>query len=96
MSNDTLTVLKDPDALLDYAVNWSSWLPTGDSISTFDVAVEAGDVVLDTPAPSETDGVVTAWISGGSVGKTGRVRFRVTTTQGRTDDRSIFLKIIER
>lgn len=97
----TSTHIKDPNATLDYASDWSSWLAEGDSISNFDVVVESGDVVIEdgtgtAPAPSETDGVVTAWISGGTVGTTATVRYRVTTAQGRIDDRTVFFIIRER
>lgn len=93
--SDTFT--HDPNATLDYAVDWSAWLVDDDAISSIDVAVEAGSVTVESdPAPSHTGGVVTAWLSGGTVGEESTVRFRITTTDGRTDDRSIYLTIRER
>jgi hypothetical protein len=86
--------IHDPDAVLDYAVDWASWLPDGDSITSHNVAVESGDVVLDSDNLAGT--VVTAWISGGTGGTEATVRFRVTTAQGRTDDRTIYLKVRSR
>jgi hypothetical protein len=86
--------IKDPDAVLDYAVDWTDWLPAGDSITGRTVAVESGDVVK--ASDNLAGAVVTAWISGGTVGTNASVRFRVTTAQGRTDDRTIYLKVRSR
>lgn len=91
------TFTHDPNAVLDYAVDWSAWLADAETIDSIDVAVEDGDVLIEaSPAPSELDGVVTAWVSGGTAKTNAKVRYRVTTTQGRTDDRSISLLIQER
>lgn len=93
----TFTKTKDPDAVLDYAVDWSDWLDDGETIDTIAVAVDEGDAEIEgSPAPSETDGVVTAWVSGGTDDTQAVVRYRVTTSDGRTDDRSIKLTIKER
>jgi hypothetical protein len=86
---------KDPDAVLDYVIDFAEkWLAAGDEILNVDVAVAAGDVVIDDF--TEADGVVTAWISGGTVDTLAKVRYRVTTAQGRTDDRTLELTIQER
>lgn len=93
----TFTRIKDPDAVLDYAVDWSDWLADAETIDTIAVAVDEGDVEIEaSPAASETDGVVTAWVSGGTDNTQAVVRYRVTTSDGRTDDRSIKLIIRER
>jgi len=42
------------------------------------------------------NGKVTAWISGGENGKTYRVSCKITTTEGRIDERSIFIKVKDR
>lgn len=42
------------------------------------------------------DNTVVAWISGGTAGTTYRVTCRIVTAGGRTDDRSIFIKVKER
>jgi hypothetical protein len=82
----------DPDAVLDYAQPFT--LPTGDTISTATATVETGDVTID--LTSDTDSVVTAWVSGGTVNTDATIRFRITTAQGRTDDRAITLYVRER
>jgi hypothetical protein len=90
---DTDTVyVKDPDAVLDYRWDWSAWLDD-DTIDTHQVTV-AGGVDLDSDSSDDTS--VTAWISGGTHGDTATATARVTTTQGRTDDRTITLSIRQR
>lgn len=85
---------KDPDARLDYQVDWSNWLPTGDTIDSHSIAVVDGDVVID--AQSANDTSITAWITGGTVKTVSSIRFRITTVQGRTDDRTITIEIENR
>ena len=92
MSN---TWIKDPDAVLDYTVDWSAWLEGSDTIDTFDVDVEPADG-LTVDSVLDTDTTITAWISGGDAGEDYVVRFRVTTTGARTDDRSITLLVRQR
>ena len=82
--------IKDPDAVLDYQWNWATWLPTGDTIASATVTAETG---LTVDSDSNTATVVTAWLSGGTVGESYDVTCRVVTADGRTDDRTITLVI---
>lgn len=83
---DTFT--KDPSAVLDYAFDWSTWLDSDNSetISSHTVTAETG-ITLD--SDSESDGVVTAWMSAGTAGKNYTVTCKIVTSAGRTDERSI-------
>lgn len=84
---------KDPDAKLDYALDWSAWLPEGDSITVAQWTVPDGlDQSDDTIDGTKT----TVWLSGGQLGERHVVTCRVTTAQGRIDDRSISLHITDR
>jgi len=83
--------MKDPNAVLDYKWDWSSWLTSGDTITTANVTIASGDVTIN--SQSNTTTTVTAWISAGTVGTEATLTARVTTAQGRTDDRTITLKI---
>lgn len=85
--------VKDPEAVVDFAFDWSTWLASGDTIDTFTVTVPSG-ITLD--SSSEASGVVTAWISGGTAGTTYIVECKIVTTQGRTDERSRPLDVFER
>ena len=87
------TITKDPDATLDYAIDLSEWLD--DITDTLSALTVTGDGV--TIASSSIVGqTCVAWISGGTVGQTASATFRFTTSGGRTDDRTIYLRIRER
>lgn len=86
------SVIKDPDAILDYDVDWSRWLGT-DTISSVVWVVGTG---LTKDSQSNTDTVAKVWLSGGTVGTNYSVTCRVTTAGGRTDDRSFQVKVRER
>lgn len=92
----TFQVTKDPDAVLDYSVDWETWLPSGDTLSASDWAVSGpdSDLVVDSDANSTT--AATVWLSGGTLGVTYTVTNRITTAEGRTDDRSIAVQIINK
>lgn len=84
--------LKDPDAVLDYEFDWSEWLASGETISSTTVTVTG--VTLDS-SPNDSTSVV-AWVSGGTDGAVATVACRITTSAGRTDERTITLRITER
>ena len=84
--------VKDPNAVLDYYVDWTRWL-NGDTIATSVWTVAAGLAVAN---DTHTTTAATVWLSGGTVGETYKVTNRITTTGGRTEDRSFDVKIAER
>ncbi len=91
------TILKDPNAVLDYTLDWTEWLePLTDTIASVSVAVSG--VTLDHTTNSATS--VTIWVSGGTVGTPGSARVRITTVgtgaRPRTDDRTVYFRIKER
>ena len=82
--------VKDPDSRLDYSIDWSAWLPSGDTItaSSFTVTpVAAGGVVIDDS--SFNTHTTTVWLTGGKAGTSYTVTNHIVTAQGRADDRSI-------
>lgn len=81
----TTTFVKDPDAVLDYAVDWSEWLREGETITTSSVTATA-DITVD--SDTSTDTLVTVWLSGGSSGQRYEVTNHVVTSHGREDDRT--------
>lgn len=93
-----MTIDKDKDAILDYSFDWSEWLQVRGVLDTIDTyAFElSGSSTATVVTQTETAGLVTAYISGGAVGETLKLRCRITTNQGRTDDRTAYLTIIER
>ena len=85
--------LKDPSAVLDYVFDWTEWLAAAETITSHTVTVPTGLTLESSTAAS---GIVTAWISGGTVGTTYRVECLIVTTAGRTDERSLWITVQER
>lgn len=85
--------LKDPNATLDYTVDWADWMPAGDSITTVTWVVPAG---LTKTTQTNTATAATAWLSGGTVGTRYVVVCRITTVDGRIDDRTLQIDVQER
>lgn len=87
-----MTFKKDPNAVLDYSIDWTRWL-AGDQIATSQWQVPVGlTMITDTATTTKT----TVWLSGGVAGQSYTVTNRITTTGGRTEDRSFTLSVEER
>lgn len=89
-------ITHDPQAKLDYAVDWSAWLQSGETISESTWTVPDGITQAPTPAPSNTATVATIWLTGGTVGQNYAVTNHIKTSMGREDDRSLSIRVIER
>lgn len=89
----TNTFIKDPSAVLDYVFDWSDWLATGEVISSHVITVDTG---LTKDSDSEASGIVTVWLSGGTAGENYKVACLITTSAGRTDERTIWIKVTNR
>lgn len=76
-------------------MDWSAWLPEGDTIDSVAVTAAAGITVGATSVINAGTAVV-AWLSGGEPGQKYDVTYHVTTVGGREDDRSITLDVKER
>lgn len=85
--------VKDPDATLDYTFDWTEKLAEDEEIAEPQIIVPDGMTLLYMEHTAKT---VTAWLSGGVATSKPRVTCRITTNQGRVDDRSIWVKIAER
>ena len=88
-----MRIKKDPNAVLDYNVDWTEWLVDGDTITSDTWVVPTG-ITLASHSHDTTS--ATAWISGGTVGAEYDVTCRINTVQGRTDDRTFTLVVEER
>ena len=92
---DKPTIKKDPQATLDYSERWTDWLAAvSDNIAS--ATVTCPDAALTIAAPVLVGGVVSAMIGGGTLDATHAVVFTIVTTGGRTDQRTIYLKIRNR
>jgi hypothetical protein len=85
--------IKDPDATLDYSVDWTAWLAEGDAAAQTQWDVPDGLTVV---RVEQFGAVSTVWVSGGDEGATYRLTCRITTTAGRVDERSRSLRIQNR
>ena len=77
---------KDPDSVLDYAFDWNTWLGASETISSHVVTADSG---LTKDSDSESGGIVTAWLSGGTAGTSYNVACKIVTSDSRTEERSI-------
>lgn len=84
--------LKDPDAVLDYQIDWSNWLDD-DTISTSSWTVPTG-ITRDSDTNDTT--TATIWLSGGTAGTSYSVVNHIVTADGREEDRTITIKCMER
>ena len=86
------TGIKDPNAVLDYPISFAAWLADiADTYLSHTVEDLTGGLVVD--SSSQASGIITVWLSGGTVGETASFTVRIVTTLGRTDDRTFYLKI---
>lgn len=92
MGENSQTKLKDADAVLDYEMDWTSWLATSPEDNLASSTWEADDgITID--SDSNTTKKATVWLSGGTPGKTYVVTNRIVTAGGRTDDRSFYIVV---
>ncbi len=92
--------LKDPNAVIDYAIDWSaSYLLAGEEITAsiwFILPQGAiNDLSIDT-IPPMVSGKASVFVAAGIAGKIYQLTNRITTNQGRTDERSITIRVEEK
>lgn len=85
--------LKDPSAVLDFVFDWTEWLATGETITDHTITADTGITV---DSSTESDGKVTVWLSGGTAGINYKVACLITTTAGRTDERTLWIRVVDR
>lgn len=84
---------KDPDATLDYVVDWSDWLDGTDWISGVSTSAQSG-ITLSTQSFTSTQHTI--WLAGGAVGQQYSITSHITTNAGRVDERSFTVRVRER
>lgn len=91
-------LLKDPDAVLDYSIDWGAEYLAADELladSEWSVAPdEPGGVAIAGDDFDATTSTVRA--GGGIAGRLYTLANRVTTATGRIDDRSIIIRVEKR
>ncbi len=85
----------DPDSDLDYKAEWTAWLAEGETIANATWILSTNITGHD---ESHDDTTATIWLTDADATsvRTVTATCRITTNQGRTDDRTITLFIQER
>lgn len=85
---DRTSFTKDPQARLDFSVDWDLWLKPDETIaeSTWDVP---DGITLDDEG--HVDRSTTVWLTGGTARATYTVTNTITTSAGRVDQRSLYV-----
>jgi hypothetical protein len=78
---------------LDFVFDWTEWLATGETITDHTITADTGITV---DSSTESDGKVTVWLSGGTAGVNYKVACLVETSAGRTDERTLWIKVVDR
>lgn len=93
MAKDPRSFEKDPDEVLDYSLDWSLWLESGETVSTSVITVSSG---LNLDSQSNSEQKVTAVVSGGTAGVPYSLKSTITTNLLRTAVRRITIKVTPR
>lgn len=100
-TNTGLEIDKDVEAQMIYTFDWSTWLDSGDSISTveYSVAARRNDptpIVIQASGLSDSNSDTYVQISGGQADKTYIVTAKVVTDNGLIDRRNFRVKCVNR
>ena len=85
---------KDPNAVLDFPISFAEWLADISDTYASHTVTTRGSIVCD--SSTQSAGVITPIISGGTAGDTDSFTVRIVTIGGRSDERTFYLKIVER
>lgn len=87
-------ILKDPDAVVDYAVDWGADYLNGDSLASSAWQVTPGELNgVAVTAHTFDASVATVKVSGGLAGRVYRLSNLVEMESGRRDARSFVLRV---
>lgn len=84
---------KDPASVLDYGIDWSDWLASGEIISTSTWTVPTG-ITKDSDSKGDESTIV--WLSGGTAGMAYEITNKITTSDSRTVERTIEVIVEQR
>lgn len=78
---------KDPSAVKDYTIDWSTWLETGDTLTSSSWTADDAGITIDSDDETTTTGTV--WLSGGTAGTSYVLTNEIATAAGRSEKMSI-------
>lgn len=82
--------VQDPQAVKQHTFDWSSWLGTGETITTATVVADTG---LTVSAVTHDTTTVTFKLNGGTLGERYKVVCHITTSAGQQDDDTLNVTI---
>lgn len=88
------TFIKDPNAVLDYTISWRRWLGPTDAISA--APTVTADAGINVDSSTFNGASCTVWLSGGADGTSYNVAVKIVTVGGRTDERTITIRVANR
>lgn len=92
--NQGAYIRKDPEAILDYTLDYTNYLATGDTISSSTFTVDTGITkTADTIASGNK--VVNITLSGGTAGTVYTIKNTIVTANGRTAVKRFRVKVEE-
>lgn len=83
---------KDPNVTSSFSIDWSAWL-AGDTISASTFTELPSDLTL--VSSSFTNTVATFVLSGGTPGRTYRIKNHITTATSLTEDQTVEVVIVD-
>lgn len=94
MATKVQTFRKDPNAVLDYVIDWgTSYLATDEEISSVTWTLATG---ITESSKSNTATTATIFLSGGTAGESYDIACKIVTNQGRTDERTFTVQVEQR
>ncbi len=90
--NQGAFIRKDPQAVLDYQLDYTNYLATGDSIASQTTTVDTG-ITLDSSAIVTGNKIVKLFLSGGTAGTVYTVKNTIVTADNRTAVKRFRVKV---
>ena len=95
-----MRIEKDPNAKLDYGIDWTDWLKqrngSTDQIVASTWTISGPDTALTQTDSSFSTTQTGVWLAAGTNGSTYAVTNHVTTAAGREDDRTLTIAVKQR
>lgn len=89
------TFEKQPVDVLDYDIDYASWLPDNDVISSVQTTVLPIGLEIDTAIVINSGTRIKLWVSGGEAGETYKVEVTVTTSLNRVKQDEVRFRVKE-
>lgn len=83
---------KHPDDQLDYDIDFSRWMPEGDSVTQAEAVTQSGTAVVQSVQIMDQL-IVKVWVTGGKDGETSVINVKASTGGGRIKEVGFGLRI---